>query len=557
MPISKEKKPVTLGETIQLIILAIVVGYVFITSPQMFRATAEAFYHNVFEFLWNSIFLYLCLRAILLLWVRPLFRQIFTDTSKLGQKLEWYDRTYQQLTPETKPLAIRRYGILFTLAALSMLIPYLPFPEARKWFPSFSMLLSQDAHTAYFKDYLAPLTNFESFAVFSFILWVLIAFEGRSRILARLLVMLETKKKNNEFTNPLPQNPFNPKSENLDIAIFSKQGTQAQHEEWCLMKEEDLRGNALIFSPIGGGKTQGIIKPFIEQVVAWQANNQEKKASIIVYDPKAELTEFTVDLARKIGRGDDLLVLSFDNPGVTINPIYTKNPWASQSASQMAGAIILAWINFQGKEPHDPYWLNQTYLLISHIIVYLFCEKGTNLTLYQVYEMWLTVTSGLSIKKSGRINALGLQILSYLYASDQEKFEQCFDKFTFEVDPKVPHSNELNCEKDALIEGLLRDFENERVSYHASTNEDLKSLVQAASEIPEDQLDENYPVLLSLEEQISELVAEDVKNEFSYNEYELDVRAYTKIRGLELQRELKESYGQDNDIEGVCTSRNA
>jgi len=157
-------------------------------------------------------------------------------------------------------------------------------------------------------------------------------------------------------------------------------------ENWVTLDTKALRANILCVAPTGGGKTTALIRPFAQQVIAWNAENQNLKASIIVFDPKAELTSEIVELATAAGRSQDLVLLKLGD-GVTINPIQVMNPWSSETSYKVAGWIVGAYMNFQGQMNSDPYWTNQSLLLTRNLLVLLYCEKDIQVTLADIAQL--------------------------------------------------------------------------------------------------------------------------------------------------------------------------
>ena len=548
MMITREQKFGPLRVTqVQILVLVAYFLFLLFTSPEIVFALPKVFSHNILEFIWNAFLIFLTIRAVLLVWVRPVFRIIIADTSKIGQQLEWYDQSFKQLTPETKRLSLQRNGFIFTLALSSMLIPYLPYPAAQKWFPAFSSLISVDPYTLLAKDFFSMFTRFESFAIFSIMLWLLLVMEGRSRILARILARKERQKEKSAFLNPLPPNPFDPTSDKMAISIFTvldEQGIEAWHK----FEEKALRGSFMFFAPVGAGKTTGLIIPILEQMIAWQHDCQDKKASLIVYDPKAELTNVVVDFASLIGRKKDLLVLSLDDPSKTINPIFVPDPWEGNAASKIAGWIVAAWINYQGKSSLDPYWENQTYLLLSHLVVVLFVEKGNSLTIYDVYKNYLSLGNGMT-SKGGALNDFGFRILSNFYSIEGNKVFEKLSNFTLEKPQKQYLTEKVLAVKQTIIDEIAFDFQKERIDFHLENTDSIKDYLQDFDNIDDPILKETYQE--EMQDCLLNLVKKDLEKGLDIDEAEIETKAVIRSLGEEAKEKLIKEYSPTNDMESV------
>lgn len=73
---------------------------------------------------------------------------------------------------------------------------------------------------------------------------------------------------------------------------------------------DDLTRHVIAFGATGSGKTSAVINPMLKQAIGWHAQDPQRKAGMLVLDPKNEAAEKVLAYAREVGRADDVVVLS-------------------------------------------------------------------------------------------------------------------------------------------------------------------------------------------------------------------------------------------------------
>lgn len=360
---------------------------------------------NFFVYLWNSIFAVWASHSLLRLTILPIWKFVFIDTNKLGQKLEWYDDMYKHLKPSNE-LAHTRWKIALMVAFVIYALRFFPFNIIDLTTLDYADLRYRDSNSilvgSYFFNTLKPLIYISPLIV---ILWSVLSIEGRTRIVGRIierkLKLFWSENKNSD----LSANPFDRLSKEFKISIFSGFYDQKSkiskslndREDWVLLNETCLRANVLAIGPIGSGKTSGVIKPILKQSIAWNSDDESKKASMLFIDPKATLLDFIIETARQNNREDDVILLKLDGD-LSLNPIALNDIWRDDSAFKVAGWILSAWQNFQNKSSPEPYWENQNFLLIRNILILLYLEKGKDTTIYDISKNISLGVSGVYLK---------------------------------------------------------------------------------------------------------------------------------------------------------------
>lgn len=468
--------------------------YIQLKFPFIGREYISLLSECTLQTLWNTILAILASYAFLKIWIIPVWRLIFADTQKLGQKIEWYNESFKHLTPDTKELFMQRWSIVVTVGVSLYLLRFLPFALTQKYFLSYSSPYSYPVNIPHLIRFEHSLFGIflKHFSLLTVYFWFLSLLEGRSRIIARLLTKYDAYKDSMAWKAPLPELPWSKSSPKLELCLFSKFLTKSgetatqetSYEEWVIRKEVGLVTNTLGIAPTGGGKTSSLIKPSIEQAILWQNDDPNLKASVAVYDPKGELTEYAVNVAKKSSRGKDLFVLSLKSQN-NINPLQVNNIWDGQTSWRISGWIISAWLNFQGKSSPEPYWENQNYLLVRNLLVLLYLDKGNNVGMYDISKMLGPSSTGCFIKqdKTKTLTEFGTWVFkAYLLALEENSDEEAIFDFLdeYELNPiKLSlMTPELFKETEERLGRRKKSYESYRKTYHQNTNTDLREILE-------------------------------------------------------------------------------
>lgn len=130
---------------------------------------------------------------------------------------------------------------------------------------------------------------------------------------------------------------------------------------------EYLYRGLLVIGQPGSGKTRCVLMPLIKSILAATGNAPERKASLIVADPKNELAPFMAEALAAVGRADDLIVLK---PGAGYyNPL--GSPFLVNE-NEMIEKIVSFAENTRRQSSSPPrdhaYWENAQRNLLGAII---------------------------------------------------------------------------------------------------------------------------------------------------------------------------------------------
>ena len=331
-------------------------------------------------------------------------------------------------------------------------LEFFPAYFSQKWLLTFAYFQGNYREVLAVKEffYSSNMIFSQHFLTFSVVFWMMLRLEGRSRIVARILRLMFRIKESSVYLQKLPEPTYDKNSHDLGMCLFTSFYDQkgeptideTQDERWVDLKEAGLRTNTLIVGPTGGGKTSALIMRILSQSLRWQSHNPAKKASIVVYDPKAELSELAIKMAKDVDRSDDLIVLELGGEH-RINPIKVDDIWSGKSSWQVAGWIVAAWQNFQGRSNPEPYWESQNYILTRNLLVILYMHYGPEVTLYSLSTTINRAAAGCfsEIDKGKSVNEFGFWVLSALAAACPNEIELELAKYNF---PKNLESSPVN-----------------------------------------------------------------------------------------------------------------
>lgn len=386
-----KNKSSTSAFTLNILLWIVYLIYIVLFQKHILSSFIHSLDSNFFVYTWNIIFAIWSTNSIIRLIVIPVWKFIFIDTNKFGQKLEWYDEMYKHMKPSSDFIG-RRWQIVFLLGVAFYLMRFFPVHIFQYYSLDYAALRDINYHSVAVADFF-----YNNFLILYFIsppitiLWCFLSFEGRTRLIARIIerkIKLKWKDKKN---SNLPKNPFDKNSDIFNISIFSSFSDERGNiskslddkEDWVLLNETCLRANILAIGPIGSGKTSGVIKPILEQAIIWNSENADLKASMLIVDPKATLLDYIIEIARSCQRENDIILLKLGGE-LSLNPIAINDIWRDDSAFKVAGWILSAWQNFQNKSSPEPYWENQNFLLIRNVLMLLYLEKGKETTIYDI-----------------------------------------------------------------------------------------------------------------------------------------------------------------------------
>lgn len=523
--------------------------------------------NNVLRGSWNGFLFAASTYSITRIWVNKLFRFFFKDFSKLGQKLQWYDTSTITLVPDTIESPTVRIWINSLFAGTIFFVGEFQIYGLNFHTIDYADMINVSGDTELVKLFFNNIYSKIYLAVGIYSLfWLIIAwFEGQTRVIERSLIQLRIRIESQKWKFKLPEIPFDPESEDFNLCFFtvfkddsgenSKKPTG--NEEWLTLDKDTLTTNILTIAPIDSGKTQDVIIPAIEQAVAYRAKDKERKGSLTVYNVKGGLTKHVVDAAKRHNREDDLCILSLkENSKYVTNVIRVENIYHEATSWQIAGWVVNAWQNFQGKSSPEPYWSEQSFYLCRNIILLEYAIKGRNTSITSLAKRLLTCSNGVykKIKTTKgficEVTPFGQDVFKVFLATleDEEEMIRAMSDYIF-----VPQDFGHEYSREIITKASERLINEQREFYEVNDLKDLKELGAKIERIKQQIQDAagDEQILFYLEDEYKSLVDEhkETKKIIRKKQPEWDAREIS----LRVQTELinESRLLRDNLLEDV------
>ena len=148
--------------------------------------------------------------------------------------------------------------------------------------------------------------------------------------------------------------------------------------EWLIVPERGLYTGIAIFGAVGSGKTSGCVYPFAEQLLAYRAEDRERRVAGLVLEVKGDFCHKLRRILEKHDRGEDYLEISLDSP-------YRYNPLHNDLEAYALAYGIASLLNNLFGRGKEPFW-QQAYTNLVKFIILLHKVLYDYVTLFEVYE---------------------------------------------------------------------------------------------------------------------------------------------------------------------------
>jgi hypothetical protein len=153
---------------------------------------------------------------------------------------------------------------------------------------------------------------------------------------------------------------------------------RAPSPTWLTIPQRGLYTGVMILGAVGSGKTSACMYPYVQQLLRWRAQDQDKKLAALVLEVKGDFCSQVRSILADVGREDDYLEIGLDT-GVCYNPLHNDlDPYA------VAYAVSSLLNNLFGKSK-EPFW-QQAYTDLLKFVIALRRITDGYTTLAEVYR---------------------------------------------------------------------------------------------------------------------------------------------------------------------------
>jgi hypothetical protein len=152
----------------------------------------------------------------------------------------------------------------------------------------------------------------------------------------------------------------------------------AEHPAWLSIPERGLFTGIAIFGAVGSGKTSCCIYPFAEQILAFKADQPEKRIGGLVLEVKGDFCHKVRDILARCRREEDYVEIS-------LHTEYRYNPLHNDLDAYALAYSIASLLNNLFGKGKEPFW-QQAYTNLVKFIILLHKVAYDYVTLFDVYE---------------------------------------------------------------------------------------------------------------------------------------------------------------------------
>jgi hypothetical protein len=147
---------------------------------------------------------------------------------------------------------------------------------------------------------------------------------------------------------------------------------------WLTIPERGMFTGVAIFGAIGTGKTSCCMYPFAEQVLAYKADEKDKRIGGLILEVKGDFCHKVKDILDRHGRAEDYIEVSLDSE-------YRYNPLQSDLDAYELAYSIAALLNNLFGRGKEPFW-QQAYTNLVNFLILLHKVAYDYVTLFDVYQ---------------------------------------------------------------------------------------------------------------------------------------------------------------------------
>src|SRR3984893_6616313 len=152
----------------------------------------------------------------------------------------------------------------------------------------------------------------------------------------------------------------------------------AKAPHWLTIPDRGLFTGIAILGAIGSGKSSCAMYPFAEQILAYKADDKEKRIGGLTLEVKGDFCRKVHQILTRHGRAEDYIEISLDSD-------YRYNPLHNDLDAYALAYIIASLLNNLFGRGKEPFW-QQAYTNLVKFIILLHKVAYDYVTLFDVYQ---------------------------------------------------------------------------------------------------------------------------------------------------------------------------
>ncbi len=328
------------------------------------------------------------------------------------------------------------------LAAATGMALYLrvPFPEANLFLQV--MAVRSAAAFLFFKYSYTLFLYTTPFIGFSILFSGMYIFALKSRARAR--------------AGKLPPYPEPGKRVELSLVLGEvhepRKRVPSERPYWLTIPERGLFTGIAIVGAVGSGKTAGCMYPFAEQILAYRAEDPQRRIGGLILEVKGDFCGKVRDILNRHGRSDDYVEISLESE-------YRYNPLHNDLDAYALAYSIASLLNNMFGRGKEPFW-QQAYTNLVKFIILLHKVAFDYVTLFDVYEC--AINPEVLERKIAEAERRLVEADSALLSEEEYlKFPRDLEPFRFRLD------SESNRYRAAFTPGLAAVLKDKEIQWEA------------------------------------------------------------------------------------------
>jgi len=221
---------------------------------------------------------------------------------------------------------------------------------------------------------------------------------------------------------------------------------------WLVIPERGLFTGIAIVGAVGSGKTASCMYPFAEQILAYRAEDPERRIGGLILEVKGDFCGKVQEILARHGRAGDYVEISLESE-------YRYNPLHNDLEAYALAYNIASLLNNLFGRGKEPFW-QQAYTNLVKFIILLHKVAFDYVTLFDVYEC--AINPDLLESKIKEADRRLIEADSaLLWEEEYLKHPRDLDPFKFRLD------KESNRYRAALTPGLVAVLKDRAIQWEA------------------------------------------------------------------------------------------
>ncbi|MGD0965262.1 MAG: TraM recognition domain-containing protein [Candidatus Acidiferrales bacterium] len=157
-----------------------------------------------------------------------------------------------------------------------------------------------------------------------------------------------------------------------------RKAVPAKTPQWLIIPERGLFTGIAILGAIGSGKSSCCMYPFAEQILAYQAADQEKRIGGLALEVKGDFCKKIKEILTRHGRAKDYIEVSLDSD-------FRYNPLHNELDAYALAYNIASLLNNLFGRGKEPFW-QQAYTNLVKFIILLHKIAYDYVTFFDIYQ---------------------------------------------------------------------------------------------------------------------------------------------------------------------------